>query len=200
MSLKDASAYNIQFIGYKPFFIDILSFESYKEGEPWTAYRQFCSHFLAPLALMSKTDISLNQLLQTNLDGIPLPLASKLLPKSSYLNVGLVLHLHLHSKAQKNLAASYNAKSVKKFSTGALIQLISSLQNCISGLEWQPDKTTWGNYYNETNYSSTSMAQKEALVKQFLTQVKSKVILDLGANNGRFSQLAANVAPVVVSA
>src|ERR1035437_9655673 len=32
MILKDASAYNIQFIGHNPIFIDTLSFEKYNEG------------------------------------------------------------------------------------------------------------------------------------------------------------------------
>ncbi len=70
MSLKDASAYNIQFHNGKPVLIDTLSFEKYREGEPWVAYRQFCQHFLAPLALMSFKDIRLNQLLKIYIDGI----------------------------------------------------------------------------------------------------------------------------------
>lgn len=48
MTLKDASAYNIQFLGQRPVLIDLLSFERYEEGNPWVAYRQFCQHFLAP--------------------------------------------------------------------------------------------------------------------------------------------------------
>ena len=56
MSLKDGSAYNVQFHQGRPIFIDTLSFETYREGEPWVAYRQFCQHFLAPLALMSLVD------------------------------------------------------------------------------------------------------------------------------------------------
>ena len=79
-SLKDASAYNLQFIGNKPIFIDSLSFEPYVEGEPWIAYRQFCQHFLAPLALMAYVDIDFARMLAVHIDGIPLPLASKLLP------------------------------------------------------------------------------------------------------------------------
>ena len=47
LTLKDASAYNIQFIGTRPVLIDTLSFEKYKDGSPWIAYRQFCQHFLA---------------------------------------------------------------------------------------------------------------------------------------------------------
>ena len=79
MTLKDASAYNIQFLEGKPVFIDTLSFEEYKQDTPWKAYGQFCRHFLAPLALMSYKDINLNKLLITNIDGIPLDLAQKLL-------------------------------------------------------------------------------------------------------------------------
>jgi hypothetical protein len=74
MSLKDASAYNVQFLNGVPILIDTLSFETYEEGKPWVAYRQFCQHFLAPLALMAKTDIRLSQLLRVYIDGIPLDL------------------------------------------------------------------------------------------------------------------------------
>ena len=81
MSLKDASAYNIQFVGSRPIFIDTLSFESYDEGSPWIAYRQFCQHFLGPLAIMAKRDVRLRQLLKSNIDGIPLDLISGLLRK-----------------------------------------------------------------------------------------------------------------------
>lgn len=50
MVLKDASAYNVQFLGSQPIFIDTLSFEKHKEGSPWVAYRHFCQHFLATLS------------------------------------------------------------------------------------------------------------------------------------------------------
>ena len=80
MSLKDASAYNIQFVDGWPTHIDTLLFEKLVPGKPWVAYRQFCSHFLAPLALMALADVRLHQLLRVYLDGIPLDLASRLLP------------------------------------------------------------------------------------------------------------------------
>jgi len=104
MSLKDASAYNIQFHRGRPVFIDTLSFEEYVEGQPWVAYKQFCQHFLAPLALMAKTDIRLLQLLKVYIDGIPLDLASELLPASTKMNFGLSTHIHLHARSQKKYA------------------------------------------------------------------------------------------------
>jgi hypothetical protein len=104
MSLKDCSAYNIQFNQGKPIFIDTLSFEMYREGQPWVAYRQFCQHFLAPLVLMSQTDIRLQQLLRIYIDGVPLDLASSLLPARSWLNFAWLSHIHMHAKSQKQFA------------------------------------------------------------------------------------------------
>jgi cyclopropane fatty-acyl-phospholipid synthase-like methyltransferase len=104
MSLKDASAYNVQFLRGRPVFIDTLSFEQYEEGKPWVAYRQFCQHFLAPLALMSRTDVRLNQLLRIYIDGIPLDLASRLLPGRTRFSLGLGAHVHVHARAQQHYA------------------------------------------------------------------------------------------------
>ena len=67
MTLKDASAYNIQLHEARPKLIDTLSFERYEEGRTWIAYRQFCQHFLAPLALMSRVDVRLHQLFRFTL-------------------------------------------------------------------------------------------------------------------------------------
>ena len=101
LSLKDASAYNIQFVRGRAMLIDTLSFEIYKEGEPWVAYKQFCQHFLAPLALMTYRDVRLSQFLRVYIDGIPLDLASELLPAKTKFNFGLLTHIHIHAGAQK---------------------------------------------------------------------------------------------------
>jgi len=104
MSLKDASAYNIQFHNGKPIIIDTLSFETYKEGEPWVAYRQFCQHFLAPLALMAYRDIRLSQLLRVLLMEFHLTLPVRCYPCRTHWNLGLATHIHLHASAQKRYA------------------------------------------------------------------------------------------------
>jgi hypothetical protein len=49
LMLKDASPYNVQFRGAAPLFVDVGSFEQLRDGEPWVAYRQFCTLFLYPL-------------------------------------------------------------------------------------------------------------------------------------------------------
>ncbi len=49
--LKDASAYNVQFRGMRPVFIDVLSFARLRPGEIWAGYNQFCRMMLYPLML-----------------------------------------------------------------------------------------------------------------------------------------------------
>ena len=102
MVLKDASAYNIQFLNNKPIFIDTLSFERYDVNKPWVAYNQFCKHFLGPLLIVKYRDASLISLLKNYIDGIPLNLTAKILPIRSYFKIVSLLHIHLHAKSEKN--------------------------------------------------------------------------------------------------
>lgn len=195
MSLKDASAYNIQFVNGKPILIDTLSFEAYREGKPWDAYRQFCQHFLAPLALMSHVDIRLGQLLRVYIDGIPLDLASRLLPASTRLNFGLLTHIHIHASAQTRYADADVKASAPQggVSKNAFIGLIESLEGAVKKLTWKPAGTEWGNYYEITNYTDIAFSHKKEIISGWLKDVAPASVWDLGANNGEFSRLASEM-------
>ncbi len=197
MSLKDASAYNIQFRCGKPIMVDTLSFEKYEEGRPWVAYRQFCQHFLAPLALMSRVDVRLGQLLRIHLDGIPLDLASRLLPGGSRLDPGLLTHIHLHGAAQKRYADRPVAPSTPRARMGrtALLALVDSLEGTVRRQSWKPAGTEWGEYYGNTNYSSEAMAGKRRIVSDLLAAITPtpRMVWDLGANTGEFSRIASGM-------
>ncbi len=193
MSLKDASGFNVQFIGCCPVFIDTLSFEGYKEGSPWVAYRQFCQHFLAPLALMAKKDLRLNMLLAGFIDGIPLDLASKLLPLKSKLNFSLLTHIHLHASNQKRMADKKIEKGRFKMTKFQMNSFICSLESTVKGLKINKGQTEWGKYYTFTNYSSRAFKQKKLILKSFLRKIKPKLVVDLGANTGMFSRIATDL-------
>ncbi len=199
MSLKDASAYNVQFVRGKATLIDTLSFEVYKEGEPWVAYRQFCQHFLAPLALMAYRDVRLSQLLRVYIDGVPLDLASELLPARTKWNFGLLTHIHIHAGAQKR----YSDKAVEPrkgaMSQQAMVGLIESLEATVKKLTWKPTGTEWGDYYNNTNYSDQSFEHKKQLVRDWSAEKKPAMVWDLGGNTGVFSREAAASGAYVVS-
>lgn len=201
MSLKDASAYNIQFHEGRPIFIDSLSFETYEEGMPWVAYKQFCQHFLAPLALMAKTDIRLAGLMRDYIDGVPLDLASKLLPKSSKLNFGLATHIHIHAKSQLKYAdQKISQKEVSgKISKQALYNLIDSLLSVVRSLIVKTITTEWADYYQDNNYTESSFEAKRALVAQFVKQVNPDSVWDLGGNTGEFSRCASELAIPTIS-
>lgn len=192
MSLKDSSAYNIQFVGGKPVFIDVLSFERYREGKPWVAYRQFCQHFLSPLALMKYVDHRFNQWLKIYLDGIPLDLTARLLPFRTNLRVNLLTHIHLHAKSQKHFAGKILKKKGRNFSKLALLGFIDSLENAVNHLKWLPESTHWEKYYTDTNYSSEALAHKKTLVSEFLDTLCPELVWDIGANDGTFSRIASD--------
>ncbi len=208
MILKDASAFNIQFMHSKPVLIDTLSFDIYREGSPWDAYRQFCQHFLAPLALAAKVDIRFIQLLRVYMDGIPLDLASKILPGSTRVGLsGLALHIHLHARMQQQYAAKEVQTSTIHLGMASLIGILEGLRKTIASLNWEPKGTEWGNYYNATNYSSDSHKQKGEIVGKWIEEIQPKMVWDLGANNGLFSRessqrgvmtIASDIDPVAV--
>ena len=131
MSLKDCSAYNIQFMKGKPVFIDTLSFERYQEGKPWVAYRQFCQHFLAPLALMSCRDVRLGQLSRVHIDGVPLDLASRLLPVRTRFTFSLLFHIHLHARSQSRFADRRIDTKRQKVGRLGLLGIIDSLRSAV---------------------------------------------------------------------
>lgn len=192
MILKDASAYNVQFLAGKPLLIDSLSFEACQPGQAWQAYEQFCQHFLAPLALMSYRDVRLSQLLRVHLDGIPLDLAVALLPKRSWLNLGLSLHLHLHARAQKRYrgtAPTANTRR-KRLDKKDLLNIADSLRSTVSGLRWDHQQTDWAGYYAGDSYLETGFNSKRQIVSDFIDLAKPNCLIDLGANTGLFSRIA----------
>jgi hypothetical protein len=201
MSLKDASAFNLQFLNGKPILIDSLSFESYAEGKPWIAYRQFCRHFLAPLALMALRDVRLSQLLRAHIDGLPLDLASSLLPRRSWLNLGLVVHLHLHAATIRRLAGMRVdlERRSRGMTRNAMLGLIDSLERLVKKLRWDPQGTQWADYEDMDHYPAEAKQRKEALVKEYLDIAEPKMVWDLGANVGRYSRVASSAGAYTVS-
>ena len=199
--LRDASAYNVQFRDARPILIDTLSFEPYTEGRPWVAYKQFCDHFVVPLALMSLRDIRCGRLQREYLDGIPVDLGSHLLPARTWLRPGVLLHVHLHGRAAKR----YESASVTEVTRGrgglskrGLLGLIASLRSTVQSFDWRPAGTQWADYACDHNYSDQALAAKRQLVREYLAAAAPRMVWDLGANTGVFSRIAREIAPMVV--
>jgi len=193
MILKDCSSFNIQFHKGKTILIDTLSFEKYEDGQIWKGYRQFCQHFLAPLALMSKKDIRLNQLLRIYIDGIPLDLTSKILPLRTRSSFSLLTHIHAHAKSQKHFEDKKIEKiKERKLGRRSLLGIIESLHSGVKKLNWEPQGTEWSNYYSDTNYSERGFAQKKKIIENFFEKTEANTVWDLGANVGIFSRISSD--------
>jgi hypothetical protein len=192
MILKDASAYNIQFINGNPVLIDTLSFEIYREGSPWEAYGQFCRHFLSPLLLMSYVDVRLGRLMQNYIDGIPLDMTDNILKRRGGFPAWQHITLHSRSIAKYENAdfdkKHKNSINIKKSLQTAMIQ---SLIHTIEKLKFKNDKSEWGDYYQNNNYNEGSSDHKEILVRQYLDRIGPvSMTWDFGANDGKFSRIA----------
>ncbi len=191
MSLKDAAATNVQFLSSRPVFIDTLSFEAYKEGSPWKAYGQFCRHFLAPLLLMKYVDLRCIHLLQRFLDGIPLDLASRMLPWKTHFSFFIKMHIHLHSRfVTRHHRDDATHKRKIEMSLQRQQAMIESLLQYLNNLDYA-HSTEWGNYYEKTlNYTTQTFDTKHQIVRKYLEKVQPKTLWDIGGNDGTFSRLA----------
>lgn len=192
MILKDASAYNIQFIEERPILIDTLSFTRYIEGKPWVAYRQFCQHFLGPLLVMEYGPTGIHRLLQTYIDGLPLAMVSKMLPGRSWFRRGVITHIHLQSPVGTSIRLQ------PKLSKIGLLGIIRDLDHFIKSLKWEP-YGGWTGYKSTTSYSSEDFQKKVNLVNVYLDRLSTQYVWDLGSNLGEFSKLAIQKGAKVVS-
>ncbi len=201
-TLRDASAYNIQFVNSRPTLIDTLSFEPRREGAPWDAYHQFCENFLVPLALMSYRDIRSGALLRPYLDGIPLDLGSRLLPRSTWLRPSMLFHIHLHAWLTGRYAepgAGSASGRRRTVSPQAALQLVRSLKGAVERLDWTPAGTEWAEYTQDNNYTEGAARAKRELVIGMLRGTGAKLAWDLGANTGEYSRAAREVVAQVIS-
>jgi hypothetical protein len=144
---------------------------------------------------MALTDHRLSQLCRTNIDGIPLDLAVRLLPARSWMRWGLVLHLRLHERLQRaHQAGSPGASAGRgRLTVGrnAILGLIDSLAATIRGLRWRPGRGGWASYEDTLPYSAEGVDNKSRIVRELIGRAGPRSVWDLGANTGHFSRIAA---------
>ena len=84
------------------------------------------------------------------------------------------------------------AQKVPRFSRRSFEAILAGLQSSLDGLKWNAAGTEWADYYEANhNYGESGLTAKERAVRELLLQVQPRTVWDLGANNGRFSRIAA---------
>lgn len=195
ITLSDASAYNIQFEGTRPLFMDILSFRPYREGELWIGHRQFCEQFLNPLLMRAKLGIVHNYWYRGSQEGIPAADLRRMLPLSKKLSWNVMVHV----VAQAALQASGTGKSddaasaikAGKLPKAAFVRMLNGLKSWIAKLEPAGgSKTVWRDYATDHSYSDQEALAKTRFVASYAGDVMPGMLWDLGCNTGDYSESA----------
>ena len=203
IGLKDASAYNVQWKGATPVFVDIGSFYKRAEGEPWVGYRQFCQMFLYPLLLQAYRDVPFQAWMRGNIDGMDAEVCLNLLSARDYFRGGVLAHVYLQAKAQK--AYNSTTRDVRAelnkagFDTRIIKTNAEGLRKLVASLEWKPKQSTWSDYLKCGHYEAADAEQKRQFVRDVVATRRWNMTWDIGCNVGVFSRIAAERSASVVA-
>ena len=196
VTLSDASAYNIQFQGGQPVFIDHLSFKPYQSGEIWIGHRQFCEQFLNPLLLRAYFGIPHNAWYRGTQEGITAAEVRCLLRWRHFWKKNVLTHVVLQDFFQKtatptNKNLEDRPSATHLFPLSSFKHLLEKMHTWISNLHpLKRGKTVWGDYAQRCSYSSSDSKVKKHFILEFVRKVKPKLLWDLGCNTGEYSQTA----------
>ena len=195
MTLCDASAYNVQFLGAQPLFIDLLSFRPYREGQFWEGYRQFCEQFLNPLLLHAYCGVPHNAWFRGRIAGIPSAELSRLLPLRRRFSKRVLTHVVLHAALSKSVHKPDTELWAEAKKAGLpkarLVAMLTSLRSWIDGLAPAGSTATyWDDYSRFKSYGDDETAAKHDFVRRFAAAVRPRMLWDLGCNTGDFSLTA----------
>lgn len=191
--LSDASAYNIQFDGHRPIFIDSLSFRRYMPGEYWTGHRQFCEQFLNPLVLQAKTGVPFQPWFRGSLEGVSSLVLNELLPWYRKLSWNVMSQVWLQARfqARRTEKDAQARMDRRKLSQRAYREILLSLRRWVDKLEpRRRSKSNWQDYTRTHSYTDDESAAKKAFVQRFVERVAPDSLLDCGCNTGDYSFLA----------
>jgi hypothetical protein len=195
MISKDSSPYNVQFKGSKPVFVDVGSFERLRDGEPWVGYRQFCMLYLYPLLLQSVKDVSYHSLLRGAIDGITPAQMRGLMSVRDRFRKGFYLNVFLHAKLEarhgdrgKEVKAEIKKAGFKK---DLIVANMRRMRKLVAGLEWSPPQGVWVAYGERNSYTDDDAKRKDEFVREVVKSKQWGLTWDIGANNGRYSRIAA---------
>lgn len=202
MVLKDSTPYNVQFKGARPVFVDVGSFERLREGEPWIAYRQFCMLYLYPLLLQSVKDVPFHPWLRGSIDGITPSQMRGVLSFRDRFRRGLFTNVFLHARLEAKYAdrPSEVKQEVRRvFKKELFVANVRKMRKLVERLTWDPPEGVWTAYGERNSYTDDDAKRKDEFVRRVATSQPWGLVWDIGANNGRYSRIAAEGAKTVVA-
>jgi hypothetical protein len=195
LTMKDASPYNIQWRGSRPVFIDVGSFEPLRPGEAWAGYRQFCSLYLYPLLMEAYLGVPFQPWLRGAIDGISPRDAAAMLGARHFLRRGVLRHVFLHARLERGYASSGAGLQQELADAGldarVIARTIAGLTKLVGRLNSARAHGAWSDYHSSCSYDDADREAKTALVSRTLARTSRSLVWDLGCNDGRHAELAA---------
>jgi SAM-dependent methyltransferase len=200
--LKDATPLNVLFEGPQPVFVDVSSVEQRDASSPiWLAWAQFVRTFLLPLAAYKY---------------LGWPLAASLQKRDGYEPGSLYPHLSLWQRwtsplrslvtmphlleKRKGAAAAPTLKQPPEIAAAVLRRNLRLLRKTLHSLAPEKSGSRWSGYpENAAHYSSEDHSAKQKFVCNALLKMRPSAVLDLGANTGTYSRIAASLGSRVVA-
>jgi hypothetical protein len=200
--LKDATPYNVQFKGSRPVFVDVGSFERLREGEPWVGYRQFCMLYLYPLLLQSAKGVPYHPWLRGAIDGITPGQMRGLMSFRDRFRRGVFTNVFLHAKLEARYAdrpGEVKQEVKRVFKKELFVANVRKMRKLVERLQWDPPQGVWTAYGERNTYTDEDARRKDDFVREAAGSRQWKLVWDIGANNGRYSRIAAEGAKTVVA-
>jgi SAM-dependent methyltransferase len=200
--LKDSTPYNVQFKGARPVFVDVGSFERIREGEPWVGYRQFCMLYLYPLLLQAVKDVPFHPWMRGSIDGITPLQMRNLMSFRDRFRRGMFTNVFLHARLEARYAdrpAQVKQEVKRVFKKELFVANVRKMRKLVERLEWNPPEGVWTAYGERNSYTDDDARRKDDFVRQVAGAQPWNLVWDIGANNGRYSRIAAEGAKTVVA-
>lgn len=201
-TMKDGYAYNLQFSGAHPVFIDIGSYEP-TTGGPWAGYRQFCQTLLYPLMLLAHKGVDFRPLLRGSVEGISPADMRALMTFRDNFRAGMFKHVRLHAAmASRFTERAQDTKSnLEEAGFGSEITraTVKNLRKIVGKLTWRGARSHWSDYHDICIYEEADREEKAAFVREAAARVGGGLTFDLGCNDGTYAFMAAEHADHVVA-
>ncbi|MFM8579909.1 MAG: methyltransferase, partial [Planctomycetaceae bacterium] len=200
-TLKDGTAYNVQFRGCDPVFIDVASWEPLPPGAPWTGYGQFCQTQLLPLFWRAYQQLDYQPWLRGRLEGLRPDDFRRCCSLRDWLRPGVFVHGVLHASLQRSRTVGdtdvRSGLARQGLPAESVLRTARQLHRLVDRLQWQIPRSDWSDY--QPAYSDADWERKRRFVAEALAEVNPACVWDVGCNTGTFSRQAAEVADLVVA-
>lgn len=204
-TLKDATPLNVVFQGPRPVLVDVLSLERRDPHSTlWLAYGQFVRTFLLPLAAAKYLRWPLENTLFWRDGYEPRTLFQALRWwqrwRPDVLDV-VTLATLLEKPGNGQKAARPVARPVDpELAAHILKKRVARLKAKVHSAAPPPAPSQWSQYtHSATHYRAADVAAKQEFVRGALAQCRPRRVLDIGANTGTYSMLAAEAGAQVVA-